>query len=113
MPELMKLHDELHDQGLEIIAVHDSSLPSLEELNKQLEAPKKNLWNGRDLPFRVAIAGKDSDSQQETQGTAISDYGINAFPTTLLLAPDGTVVSRIMPHEAEQNRQKIIKLLKK
>ena len=51
MPDLMKLHEEFGDKGLVVIAVHDDSVDSVEELDKNLEATKKGLWKGRDLPF--------------------------------------------------------------
>ncbi|MCA9159907.1 MAG: TlpA family protein disulfide reductase, partial [Planctomycetales bacterium] len=111
MPELMKLHDELHEQGLEIIAIHDSSMSSFDALRQQLEPTRNELWNDRELPFRVALAGKGPDEQQTPQGTAIADYGVREFPTTLLIGRDGKVLQRIYPHQADGNLQLIRNLL--
>lgn len=110
MPELVKLHDELHEQGLEILAIHDGSLQSLDELNKQLEATRKNLWNDRDLPFRVALAGSP-EGAPTPQGTVIADYGIREFPTTLLIGRDGKVVGHIYPQQVDENLKLIRELL--
>lgn len=110
MPEMVKLHDELHEQGLEILAIHDGSLQSLDELNKQLEATRKNLWNDRDLPFRVALAGSP-EGAPTPQGTVIADYGIREFPTTLLIGRDGKVVGRIYPQQVDENLKLIRELL--
>ena len=110
MPELMKLHDELHEQGLEIVAIHDGSLQSLDELNKQLEAPRKNLWNDRDLPFRVALAGSP-EGAPTPQGTVIADYGIREFPTTPLIGRDGKVAGCVYPQQVDENVRLIRELL--
>jgi hypothetical protein len=36
MPELMAMHDAFADRGLVIIAVHDDSVASLEEMDSKL-----------------------------------------------------------------------------
>jgi thiol-disulfide isomerase/thioredoxin len=50
MPRLMALHDKYEDKGLVIIAVHDDSVKSIEEMDAKLEEPKRLAWAGRDLP---------------------------------------------------------------
>lgn len=53
----------------------DTKLPELE----------KSLWNGRKFPFPILI-----DSTGRTQKA----YGINAYPTAILIDPDGNIVAQ-------------------
>src|SRR5829696_486322 len=57
MPSLMKFYDEHRAQGLEVIAVHDDSVASIDEMDRLLSKVRKDLWAGRDLPFPVALDG--------------------------------------------------------
>ncbi|HDZ21997.1 MAG TPA: redoxin domain-containing protein, partial [Phycisphaerae bacterium] len=57
IPNLMELHDKYHDKGLEIIGIHDNSVKSMRQLSAKCREVKKELWGGRDIPFRVAIDG--------------------------------------------------------
>ena len=82
MIEAYKDHAENHDK-FEIIAIHDSSVKSFEELDRKLTKIKQKYWKGQDLPFPVMI---DKD------GITEKAYGISAHPTQILIAPDGNVV---------------------
>jgi thiol-disulfide isomerase/thioredoxin len=96
MPELMKLHDEFAKKGLVIVAVHDDSVASIAELDEHLSGVKKDLWNGRDLPFLVAVDGGGEQpipgSERYVNGATHAVYGIQKWPTTLLIDPRGTLV---------------------
>jgi thiol-disulfide isomerase/thioredoxin len=114
MPKLMQLHDEFGDKGLVIIAVHDGTMTDLKQLNEQLKKAKSTIWKGRDLPFRVALAGGGPVQLNEfsmANGQAIADYGIVEFPTTLLIDREGKIVSRLDPNSHEKNLETIQKLL--
>ncbi len=99
MPNLMKLFDEYDEHDLVILAVHDATLTSIDDVLAKTAAAKKELWKGRDLPFRIALAGHDTAQPHEednaTRGQAIADYGIDSFPTTLLIDRDGKIVTRL------------------
>jgi thiol-disulfide isomerase/thioredoxin len=99
MPELMKLHDKYADKGLVVIAVHDDSVESIEAMEKELTGYRERLWNGRDLPFLVALDGggktRIPGSEQESNGATTAEYGIKRFPTTLLIDRDGRVIKEI------------------
>lgn len=79
-------------------------------MHQPLEPTRNKLWNDRDLPFRVGLAGKGPDEQQTPQGIAIADYGIREFPTTLFIGRDGKVVQRIYLHQVEENSAFYFKL---
>jgi hypothetical protein len=67
----------------EIVAFHDGSAKTFEELDAKLVDIKKNAWGGRDLPFPVLL---------DATGETIKTFGIQAFPTLALIDPDGNVV---------------------
>jgi len=94
--ELMKLHDEFHDKGLVVVAIHDDSAASIEEMDQKLETVRKNLWNWRDLPFLVALDGggltRVVHSATTARGATTAAYGIHSFPTSLLIGRDGKVL---------------------
>ena len=105
MPELMKLHDEFGDQGLVIVAVHDDSVASIEELDKNLENTKKGIWKGRDLPFLVALDGGGelpiAGTEKTTHGATHAAYGVQHWPTTILIDSQGKVVGERDPRSPE------------
>ncbi|HEY2584879.1 MAG TPA: TlpA disulfide reductase family protein [Tepidisphaeraceae bacterium] len=101
MPQLMKLHDRFHAQGLVIIGVHDDSVGSVAELDQKLEPIRKQHWNGRELPFAVALDGGGETrivhSAAKTRGATTAAYGIRSFPTTLLVDRNGTLLGDFNP----------------
>jgi thiol-disulfide isomerase/thioredoxin len=105
MPELMKLHDELAAKGLAIVAVHDDSVESLEELNQFVAPIKQQAWNGRDLPFFVALDGGGerpiSGTERSVKGATHAAYGVQHWPTTVLIDPNGVVLGERDAHSPE------------
>jgi thiol-disulfide isomerase/thioredoxin len=101
MPALMKLHDEFKDRGLVIIALHDDSAESIADMDAKLQGPRKEYWNGRELPFLVALDGggptRIRHSTRKADGATTAAYGINSFPTSLLVGRDGKVIEEIHP----------------
>lgn len=118
MPELFKLHAKYHDQGLEIIGIHvdlgtDEKEPvnSVEKLDLRLSKIRKDVWKGEDVPYPVAIVtGKET-----SYGTAIDAgnarspiaalYGVQRYPTLILIDRQGNVVGRFHPHLPEHIAQ--------
>lgn len=83
----MKLYDEYADvrEHFEVVAFHDNRASSIEKLDQILK--KKDIidthWGGRNLPFPVML--------DETSST-IEGWGIGAFPTIVLINPEGKIV---------------------
>ncbi len=104
MPELMTAHDKYKDQGLVVIAVHDDSVESIAEMDQRLEKVRAEIWKGRDMPFLVALDGGGETRVEGRKGTArgatTAAYGINSFPTTVLIDREGNVVGRINVKES-------------
>ena len=106
MPQLMELHDLFGDKGLMIIAVHDASVTSFDELNSRTERARERYWNGRDLPFLLALDGEaktpPKTSDQTGHGAMTDTYGISSFPTTILVDREGKICSEINVYAAKE-----------
>jgi thiol-disulfide isomerase/thioredoxin len=102
MPALMQINDKYKNKGLVIIAVHDDSVQSVEDLNRRLAKVRNESWAGwnrRTLPFLVAIDGGGSKrikySSTTVQGATTAAYGIEAWPTTIVIGRDGRIIEQI------------------
>ena len=85
MPELIQAyedHSEHRDQ-FEIIAFHDSSLKSIEEIDEKTERIKEKYWSGKDLPFPILV---------DNNGKTEKLFGVQSHPTQILIDPEGNVV---------------------
>lgn len=115
MPNLTELHDAFGDRGLVIIAIHDDSVESIEELDKKLTKARNELWFGRDLPFLIALDGggptKIEGTNLTARGATTAAYGITNFPTTVLIDQEGKVVERFNIHNLQKAKDKLGKLL--
>ena len=74
-PYLRKWHDEFSSDGLVIVEIDDGGADSIDELRN---------W--------MASAGITYPVYYDARGKMITAYGINAFPTLLLIGRDGKVV---------------------
>ena len=105
----MKLYDEFQDrrEDFEILAFHDAKAQDVEDLEEKTASLKSDVW-GRDLPFPVLL---------DNTGETIAKFGIQSFPTIIVIGPDGKVVkhwrdSSLRDHLLETD-PKVAKLLKK
>jgi len=116
MPELMELHDRFGNRGCVIIAVHDSSLSSIEEVDKHLEKVRKGRWKGRELPFAVALDSAEpvqgppdtSDPEYRGHGATHTTYAITKWPTTLLIDRDGVLVGEFRGLELQKQVERML-----
>ena len=81
----MELFDKYEAQRdrFTILAFHDASAKALEELDEKLAPTVKDAWKGRQLPFPILM---------DSTGDTVRNYGISAFPTVILIDPDGNLV---------------------
>jgi thiol-disulfide isomerase/thioredoxin len=114
MPMLMKLYDEFKAKGLFIVAVHDDSVDSIQEMETKLEPARRQFWDGRELPFLIALDGggptRIVDTADQARGATTAAYGIQAFPTTVLIDRSGILVEKMSP-DLDMARDEIKKLL--
>jgi len=86
LPELIDFYEQHgDDERFEILAFHDASVKTLAELDEKLVSVKEKHWGGRDLPFPLLIDGT---------GKTIEQFGVRAFPTMILIDPEGRLVGQ-------------------
>jgi len=114
----MKLYDDYKEKGLVIIAVHDDSLDSVQALRAKLDIVRRETWpgwNGRNLPFLIALDGGGPTRIKYTSATAngatTAAYGITSFPTTIAVGRDGNVIGEVSVRD-EDGLREIQKLVK-
>ena len=128
IPELISLHDELHKQGLVIIAVHvsrndarnDERVDSPEKLEAKISKIRTRCWKGRSLPFPVALAvskrtpSRDGLADAEMDSQIATDYGVTLYPTTILIDREGKVAGYSVGSPMSAKLQEmLVKLLPK
>jgi len=80
--EFYDSHQKQRDR-FEVLAFHDASVKTIAELDKKLTTIVAKTWKGRPLPFPILM---------DSSGRTISDWGIRAWPTQVLIDPQGNVV---------------------
>lgn len=89
MPRLMELHDQYAEKGLAVVSVHVPSVSkpvgTVKELDERLADTRKTVWKGRDVPFPVGL-------MKTNDGPAVAAYGIDQFPSAVLIDKKGRVV---------------------
>ena len=86
-PDLVKLRDKYADQGLVVLAVHDASLKTLEEMNEKMGPVLRRVFEGAPPKLPMAVDGPGEQS-------VFHAYGIYAVPALILIDPQGRVVRR-------------------
>jgi hypothetical protein len=69
------------------------------EYDRRIDTIRRRAWGGRDLPFGVLLDRPDprkaDDRDPEGTGTTVSRYGIQGFPTLLVIDGNGTIVDQV------------------
>lgn len=116
MPVLIELHHKYSDKGLAIIGVHadaNGEIDSEEKLKEKTKQFVDSIWKGNELPFPSAlVSGKPigDDESRQRRGT-MQLYGVEAFPTTILIDREGNVVEQFPMRDLKHATERIEKLL--
>lgn len=92
--ELIDFYEE-HEADrdkFEIVAFHDGSVKDFDEMDAKTAGTKKAIWRGRDLPFPILLDSRVGDEEHTGRGATINALQIQAFPTSLLIDPDGVLI---------------------
>lgn len=94
IPEMMALYEAHadHRDKFEIIAIHNSTVNSIEEMDEKTKYIREHYWQGKALPFPQLI---DKDNK------TIDALTIRAFPTALLIDPEGKLVGDVTAEDLE------------
>lgn len=94
MPRLIDLYDQKPHDRYEVIAFHDESAKSFEALDAKLGPIRRASWRGRDLPFPVFL---------DATGKTVAAWEIRAFPTAILIDPDGVLMGSCEASQAVES----------
>lgn len=107
MPNLFTISDKYRDQGLAIIDVRldmGNGIDSQAKLDEKIAEVKSPFWDDRDLPIPIALGLRNrppflkNAEEKETNGYSpcaiLKDYGINSFPSGVLIDRQGRVVGK-------------------
>jgi len=84
LPELVEFYEDNHSDKFEIIAFHENSVRGFVDLDKKVSAVRSQYWKGRRLPFPILL---------DDTGDTLRRFQIGAFPTTILIDPDGRLIA--------------------
>lgn len=104
-PDLVKLRDKYQKQGLVVVAIHDSSMKTLELMNQKMDPILKEVFKGDPPKLPIALDGAGKQSVFEA-------YGIYAVPAVILIDQQGHVVRRYHHAGRPELEEDIRQLLK-
>ncbi|HEV7226724.1 MAG TPA: hypothetical protein VGN42_28710, partial [Pirellulales bacterium] len=92
-----------------------SPVDSVEKLDAKLAGARKGLWNGRDVPYPVAIViGKrvpyGPQIADQARCRLSAEYGVLSYPTLVLIDKQGNIAGKFYP-EQEESVKRLEKLL--
>jgi uncharacterized protein (TIGR03067 family) len=116
MPVLIEMHEKLAAKGLVIVGVHvdgDGEVDTAAKLDEKIAGFRKKLWSGKDLPFPVAlVSGKQiGEGENKSRGEAAQVYGVESYPTTVLIDREGKVVGKFHARDAKSAVAEMEKLM--
>jgi thiol-disulfide isomerase/thioredoxin len=100
LPALMDLAEayQQHRDQFVILTFHDHrTVKDFADLDAKLEPITRSFWTGKPLPFPILL---------DSTGTTFKNFGIQGWPTMLLIDPDGKLVGRVTEGELENHFQK-------
>ncbi|MBP3960620.1 redoxin domain-containing protein [Gemmata sp. G18] len=116
MPVLIELHEKFAGKGLAIVGVHmdiDGEVDTVAKLDARLAGYVKDEWKGKKIPFPNALVPgtRVGTGDDEKRGGPIAQYGIQSYPTCLLIDREGKVVGKFGARDIKQASAEIEKLL--
>ncbi len=116
MPILIELQEKFGSKGLVIVGVHvdaNGEVNSEEKLKEKTKHLSSGLWRGKELPFSNALVSgelvDEGDSPQ--RGGTLQVYGIERFPTTILIDPNGNIAGQFPVDNLKDSTEMVEKIL--
>ncbi len=114
MPVLIELHEKFADKGLAIVGVHvdvDGEVDTAAKLDARIATYKKDVWKGKGMPFPNALASGARSGDDAKRGGPVAQYGVQSYPTTILIDREGKVVGKFHAREIKSASSEIENLL--
>jgi len=86
-PDLVKLRETYGPKGLVVLAIHDASLSTMDEVNAKMEPVLHHIFGGHPPTLPMALDGTGKEG-------VFDAYGIYAVPAVILIDQQGRVVRR-------------------
>jgi thiol-disulfide isomerase/thioredoxin len=103
-PDLARIAQKYRNQGVAVLAVHDDSVKSIEEMDERMKDVPKKYWGGKDLAFPTVLDGGGDSG-------IFRSYGIGAVPAMILIDQQGRVVRRLYNAADPEFEKEIQRLL--
>jgi thiol-disulfide isomerase/thioredoxin len=112
IPKLIDLNEKYQDKGLVIIGIHNDMINSVKDLEKEINKLSKECWEGRKIPFAIALDGggkcKIEGTNLTSEGATTAAYGIQGYPSMVLIDKQGKVVSDFYPGPNNEQLEKLL-----
>jgi len=102
LPELIRLHNKYAGKGFVIVAVYNDTLDSVSKLQEKVKELSGKYCQGQKIPFAIALDGGGVKTIEGTSSPALSAfgstnalYGINSWPTSVLIDKKGNLIGQI------------------
>ena len=85
---MIKYYNKHKSERFEFIAFHDARAKTLEQMDAELAKRKtaEQYWNGKSIPFPILL---------DATGATIKKFKVRAFPTHILIDPQGRLVKTL------------------
>ncbi len=100
MPALMEIADRFRGQPVEWVSVHTPNIKTFQDLDRGMEACRKQSWNGRELPFTTVIDRPVTGA--EYSGQTSRQFGVVEWPTLIVVDQQGRVVGSVSKKDLEK-----------
>lgn len=114
MPVLLDLHEKFAGKGLAIVGVHmdlGGDVDTAAKMNAKIAGYVKDVWKGRELPFPNALVSGERGGEDNKPGGTPKLYGVNSYPTTVLIDPEGKIVGKFHARDSKVAVAEMEKLL--
>jgi thiol-disulfide isomerase/thioredoxin len=95
MPELAEIQRHFEGKPVVILALHDPTVQSKEEYDRQIKGVKKLLWGDKDIPLQVILDRADPNHGEGhpsvEHGLTIRRYQVRTVPTLFVIDQEGKI----------------------
>jgi beta-lactamase regulating signal transducer with metallopeptidase domain/thiol-disulfide isomerase/thioredoxin/protocatechuate 3,4-dioxygenase beta subunit len=106
MPELMDIAKRFRGEPVEWIAIHTPGVNGFDDLDAKLADARERIWKGQDIPFVTVIDQRAGE--EDRKGITGTRYGIEGWPTLIVIDRMGNVVGSIEKDRLEERLRQLL-----